>query len=163
MNEFLHHPASTTPPEFTEPDMLRIPEGWFLMGADANQPGQDNERPVHRVWIDAFELAACQVTNADYAKFLAATKHDKVHASRSTGTIQISRTRSSRSLRHRGSTHGILRMAKRDHEKRYRLPTEAEWERAARGGPEQKLYPWGDAPLETLENYASRWKTGPSA
>ena len=54
--------------------MLRIPEGWFLMGSDANQPAQDNERPVHRVWIDAFELAACQVTNADYAKFLAATR-----------------------------------------------------------------------------------------
>ena len=33
--------------------------------------------PVHRVWIDAFELAACQVTNADYAKFLAATGHGK--------------------------------------------------------------------------------------
>ena len=47
--------------------MVRIPEGLFLMGSDAGQPGQDNERPVHRVWIDAFELAARQVTNADYA------------------------------------------------------------------------------------------------
>ena len=52
--------------------MARIPEGWFLMGSET---GQDNERPVHRVWIDAFELAVCQVTNAEYALFLAATRH----------------------------------------------------------------------------------------
>src|SRR6266480_241290 len=50
-----------------EPRIVRVPEGWFWMGSDS---GQDNERPVHRVWIDAFLLAACQVTNAEYARFL---------------------------------------------------------------------------------------------
>ena len=45
-----------------------------------SETGQDNERPVHRVWIDAFELAACQVTNADYAIFLAETQnHPPLH------------------------------------------------------------------------------------
>src|SRR5271169_3756412 len=58
----------------SEPRMVAIPEGWFLMGSDA---GQENERPVHRVWTDAFELAECQVTNAEYAQFLAATNHRK--------------------------------------------------------------------------------------
>ncbi len=57
---------------FAGPRMARIPEGWFLMGSDT---GQDNERPVHRVWIDAFELAVCQVTNAEYALFLAETQN----------------------------------------------------------------------------------------
>ena len=81
--------------------MVRIPEGCFLMGSDANQP-PDNERPVHRVWVDAFDLAACQVTNAEYGKFLAATT--RAIASRCTGTIPFSRIPNSRSLRHRGST-----------------------------------------------------------
>ncbi len=64
-------------PEFIELVMVRIPEGSFWMGSDV---GQDNEKPVHRVWVDAFELAVCQVTNAEYARFLLATKqHAPLH------------------------------------------------------------------------------------
>ena len=40
------------------------------MGSEA---GQDNERPVHRVWVDEFRLASCAVTNAGYADFVRAT------------------------------------------------------------------------------------------
>lgn len=53
-----------------EPALVRIPAASFLMGSDR---GQDCERPVHRVSIDEFQLAATQVTNAEYARFLAAT------------------------------------------------------------------------------------------
>ena len=152
-------PVLLNPTECIEPEMVRIPEGWFLMGSDPSQPAQDNERPTHRVWIDAFELAACQVTNADYAKFLSGgTGHPKplhwddpnfshpeqpVVAPSWFDAVAYCEWLSALTQRH------------------YRLPTEAEWERAARGGAEQKLYPWGDAPLESVENYASRWKTAP--
>ena len=50
--------------------MVSIPGGWFSMGCEA---GRDDEKPVHRIWVDSFEMAACQVTRAEYAVFLAAT------------------------------------------------------------------------------------------
>src|SRR5258708_20432909 len=56
--------------KFIEPVMVCVPEGWFGMGCET---GRDDEKPVHRVWVDAFELAAHQVTNAEYGCFLAAT------------------------------------------------------------------------------------------
>src|SRR4051794_30022380 len=51
--------------------LVRIPEGRFLMGSET---GQDNERPVHQVWVDSFQMATFQVTNAEYAVFLEATQ-----------------------------------------------------------------------------------------
>src|SRR5579871_3410975 len=52
------------------PHLVEIPAGWFLMGSES---GQDCERPIHRVWVDSFLLAATQVTNAEYGRFVRAT------------------------------------------------------------------------------------------
>ena len=56
------------------------------MGSDT---GQDSERPIHRVWIDAFLLAATQVTNAEYARFLRATGDCAARRSGATQTSTI--------------------------------------------------------------------------
>jgi len=146
-----------------EPVMRRIPEGYFWMGCD---DGRDDEKPRHRVWVDAFELAACQVTNADYAKFLAAPEHDEVHCKVHRKPLHWDDPDFSHPEQPVVAPSWFDAMAYCEWlsaltHKRYRLPTEAEWERAARGGAQQKLYPWGDSPLESLENYASRWKTAP--
>jgi formylglycine-generating enzyme len=141
--------------EFTAPRMLQIPAGWFLMGSDA---GQDNERPVHRVWVDAFKLGACQVTNADYAQFLAATQHRKpLHWS----DPHFSNLRQPVVAPSWFDAVSYCEWLSGLTQRRFRLPTEAEWEYAARGGLEQKPFPWGDEPPESLANYAVRWKTGP--
>ena len=54
----------------SELGLVRIPESEFRMGSDK---GQDCERPIHRVRIDSFLMAATQVTNQEYGRFLRAT------------------------------------------------------------------------------------------
>lgn len=135
--------------------MATIPEGWFLMGSET---GQDNERPVHRVWVDGFELGECQVTNAEYGKFLAATKHRQpLHWEDADFSHPEQPVVAPSWLDATAYCEWMTEIFAR----RYRLPTEAEWERAARGGAEQKLFPWGDEPLESLKDYELRWKDAP--
>lgn len=147
--------VSTSIPSVLEPILVTIPEGWFSMGSEH---GQDNERPVHRVWIGAFQMAAHQVTNSEYAKFLRATAslpppfwNDPNFNHPQQPVVGVSWHEAQRYCDWLSSTH----------EERYRLPTEAEWERAARGEVEGARFPWGDAPPESLPNYARRWQTGP--
>jgi formylglycine-generating enzyme len=52
---------------------VRIAGGWFSMGTEL---GQADERPPHRVFVDAFELGVCPVTRAEYERFVNATGHD---------------------------------------------------------------------------------------
>jgi len=138
-----------------EPLMVRIPAGWFLMGSAI---GQDNERPVHRIWVDAFALAACQVTNADYGLFLSATGfrpppfwNDRNFNCPDQPVAGVSWFEAAQYCAWLTSQSGLS----------YRLPSEAEWERAARGGIDGLLYPWGNDPPQSLPNYETRWKTGP--
>jgi formylglycine-generating enzyme required for sulfatase activity len=137
------------------PSLVEIPEGWFLMGSDL---GQDNERPVHRVWVDAFRLAARQVTNADYRRFLDAT--EAPHPPFWTDPHFHHPEQPVVAVSWFEATQYCEWLSAETHQ-RYRLPTEAEWERAARGGVDGKLFPWGDAPPESLPDYATRWTNGP--
>lgn len=141
------------------PALVRIPAGWFLMGSDS---GQDNEKPVHRIWVDEFLLSACQVTNAEYG-----------HFPRDTGSLPPPFWNDPAFNHPEQPVVGVswhdavsyCEWLSRSTGRKFRLPTEAEWERAARGGREQTLYPWGDLPPQALPEYASRsadsWKTGP--
>jgi len=135
--------------------MRVIPAGWFLMGSEA---GQENEQPVHRVWVDEFEMAACQVTNGEYGKFIAATGHRKpLHWDDALFSDPEQPVVAPSWFDAVAYCEWLCAKTGRS----YQLPTEAEWERAARGGLEGKIYPWGDAPLESLANYAERWRKAP--
>jgi formylglycine-generating enzyme required for sulfatase activity len=114
---------------------VSIPSGWFFMGSDE---GQDDEKPVHRVWVDAFDLAAYPVTEAQYARFMEATGHDAPRDWASSGSVP--------DLPVVGVSWADAQAycTWRSRAEQVRLPTEAEWERAARGGVEGARYPWGD-------------------
>jgi sulfatase modifying factor 1 len=153
------HPDPALRADVITPRMRLIPEGWFLMGSPT---GQDNEQPVRRVWIDPFELAECQVTNAEYARFLAATNHrPSLHWNDANFCDPQQPVVAPSWFDAVAYCEWLNQVCGRTENSGYRLPTEAEWERAARGGAEQKQFPWGDEAPETLSNYANRWKTGP--
>jgi formylglycine-generating enzyme required for sulfatase activity len=129
------------------------------MGCDS---GQDNEKPVHRVWTDEFLLAPYQVTNADYALFTQGTAepappfaHDPNLNQPNQPVVGVSWHEATRYCQWLSGAIG----------RSFRLPTEAEWEHAGRGGRESELYPWGNTPPQSLPDYAARcaahWKTGP--
>jgi formylglycine-generating enzyme required for sulfatase activity len=114
-----------------------IPAGGFLMGSDA---GQDDERPVHRVEVDGFDMSVYPVSRGEYAAFLSATGHEQPrgwHDSAFDGddlpVVGVSW--------HDAVAYCAWRTRQGSAE---RLPTEAEWERAARGGIDGAAFPWGD-------------------
>jgi formylglycine-generating enzyme required for sulfatase activity len=138
-----------------EPTLVPIRAAEFLMGSNS---GQDCERPIHRVWIDPFLLGATQVTNAEYARFLRATGATPPPFWQDPNFDHPQQPVAG------PSWHEAARYCdwlSSQTAKRYRLPTEAEWELAARGGLEQKQFPWGDDPPQSLPDYANRWLTGP--
>jgi formylglycine-generating enzyme required for sulfatase activity len=122
------------------PEMIMIPAGFFFMGSDS---GPENERPRHRVWLDAFGIAKFPVTNKEYLIFVedggamaAPFWSDKVFADPDQPVVGVS---------WQDAIAYCAWLSARTGET-FRLPSEAEWERAARGRRQDALYPWGDEP-----------------
>jgi len=137
------------------PPLIQIPAGSYWMGSSA---GQEVESPVHRVWVDGFALAATQVTVDEYARFLGASGfapppfwNDANFSHPRQPVVAVSWFEADAYCQWLRASTGLP----------FRLPTEAEWERAARGGLEGKLFPWGDDEPSTRPSYADRWKAAP--
>jgi formylglycine-generating enzyme required for sulfatase activity len=137
------------------PERILIAEASFVMGS---AEGPDNERPPHRVHVDAFEIGACQVTNAEYAAFVEATRcpapphwNDPGFDHPEQPVVAVSWL----------DAVAYCDWQSRISGRRIRLPHEAEWECAARGGVENARFPWGDDPPQSRPDYATRWLRGP--
>ncbi len=150
-----HQPDTDLQPPFAALTMVSIPGGWFTMGQES---GRDDEKPAHRVWVDAFEIASCQTTRGQYAQFLAETGWT-APPFWDEPQFQYPYQAAVGPSWHDAAAFCVWLSGRSA--KKYRLPTEAEWERAARGGVEGALYAWGNAAPVTLPDYATRWREGP--
>lgn len=158
-------------------DYVYVPAGAFRMG-DNHGEGMSRERPVHTVELDAFYIARFEITNGDWKKFRDDPGYDDPKfwpEGRVVPKDQVPYW--SQPNNHGGGTpdsdsYPLLGVnwdsataycnwlsAKTG--KRYRLPTEAEWEKAARG-TDQRRYPWGNSIDRSYANYvgAQTFDTG---
>jgi formylglycine-generating enzyme required for sulfatase activity len=117
------------------------------------QRGRDDEKPVHEVWVGAFELAVTQTTRRQYAVFCASTRRDLPPDWRNADFDDPEQPVVSVSWH---DAAAYCRWLTRESGRTYRLPSEAEWEAAALAGGEERLYPWGDAPPPETEAYRRR-------
>jgi formylglycine-generating enzyme required for sulfatase activity len=139
------------------PELIAIPAGEYDMG---QADGRAEERPVHRVRVSPFSLARFQVTNAQYDLFVLSTSRNPARFRSEANFCAPTQPVVGPTWRD-GVEYCEWLSAKTG--RRFRLPTEAEWEWAARGGVAGKLYPWGDEPPETRPAYSGRWLRGPEA
>ena len=152
-------PSVTEPPTAGPDGMVLISAGSFEMGS-ADADADADERPVHTVHLDAFYMDVYEVTNAEFKEFVDATP----------GLLKIIEDEfgDTGNLSHWDGTdypagradHPVVNvswyaaLAYAEWAGK-RLPTEAEWEYAARGGLAGQKYPWGDTITPNDANYAN--------
>jgi formylglycine-generating enzyme required for sulfatase activity len=132
-------PVVVTTPSVVSGEMIKIPAGAFTMGANK---GDDDEKPEHQVNLPEFQIDKYEVTNALFEAFATATGYK-------TEAEKRSESRSWRTyFAPDKANHPVVKVTWSDAQAYCewtgkRLPTEAEWEKAARGA-DGRLYPWGN-------------------
>jgi len=123
--------------------MALIPAGPFSMGSSS---GEDDEKPVHSIFLDDFYIDIYEVTNARFAACVDAGVCD---TPADTTAFESSYSRNPYYTNPEYDDYPVIYVSWYDAQdycgwRGVRVPTEAEWEKAARGGLDDKVYPWGD-------------------
>jgi sulfatase modifying factor 1 len=134
-------------------EWIGVPGGRFWMGGGP----RDNENPRHEVWVSGFRLARTPVTREQYQEFLDATGHPAPPFWQEPAFARPGLPAVGPSWL---DALAFCAWAAARVGEAVRLPSEAEWESAAKAGREV-LYPWGDDPPEALPDYDRRWQAGP--
>jgi len=130
------------------PPLCDVPAGPFLMGSDSvhDEQAYDEEKPQHWMTLPAFRIARFPVTVAEYARFVRASGHAEPTSISNRPTWQQQRER---------PDHPVVNVTWHDAAayaawlasltgEPWRLPSEAEWEKAARWDGTARIFPWGD-------------------
>jgi eukaryotic-like serine/threonine-protein kinase len=153
-------PAQTpqpTPNQTPAPhaDAVALPGGAFRVGRDDVPPASDrysrdyltwvySQWPAHEVFIKPFAIDRTEVTNAEYAEFVKATNHAPPPAVWDGDRPKPGEEQLPVSNVSLDDARAFAEWRSRRDGVTYRLPTEEEWEYAARGGDSARLFPWGD-------------------
>ena len=130
------------------PEMMLLPGGTFMMGSPDTEPERSSDERVHEVTVKPFAIGRCEVTFAEYDAFTEATKRDKPDdAGWGRGRRPVI------NVSWEDATAYAAWLSQQTG-KTYRLPTEAEWEYAARARAQTLTPFWfGDTISPTQANY----------
>lgn len=151
-------------------EMVYVPGGEFEMGSPNNEPGRDpNEGPRHRVQVGSFWMGKCEVTWDEFDVFwyddnYLIANDEKARGFTADAVTRPTNTFVDETYGHGRDGHPVVCMThhaamvycewlRKKTGKAYRLPTEAEWEYAARGGKGDSAYFFGNDP-KLLDEYA---------
>lgn len=123
------------------PEMVTIPAGSFLRGSET---GRSTERPVHKVSVKSFMIGRVEITQKQWRDVMGSNPSANQACGENCPVDSVSWD----------DVHDFLKRLRELTGKEYRLPSEAEWEYAARGGT-SSIYWWGDSASHENANYGT--------